>query len=52
MASTYSNSNLRKWERLALKILLHALERFSQKDKGSSDLLNFGFHVMAIKKTS
>jgi len=50
MASTYSNSNLRKWERLALKILLYALERFSKKDKGSSDLLNFGFHVMAVKK--
>ncbi|MBD2107736.1 class I SAM-dependent methyltransferase [Nodosilinea sp. FACHB-13] len=50
VASTYSNNYLRIWERLALKLLLNALERFSDKDKGSSALLSFGFHVMAVKK--
>lgn len=50
IANTYSSNRMRKWENLALKILLKALERFSHQDKGSADLLNFGFHVMAIKK--
>ncbi|BBC24665.1 class I SAM-dependent methyltransferase [Pseudanabaena sp. ABRG5-3] len=50
IANTYSNDRMRKWENLALKILLKALERFYHQDKGSANLLNFGFHVMAIKK--
>jgi SAM-dependent methyltransferase len=50
IANTYSNSYLRRWESLALKILLKSLERFSETDKGSSELLNFGFHILAIKK--
>jgi ubiquinone/menaquinone biosynthesis C-methylase UbiE len=50
MANTYSSGYMRRWERLALKVLLKALERLSEGDRGSSDLLNFGFHVLAIKK--
>ena len=49
IANAYSSSNFKWWESIALKILLKSLEGFSEKDKGSSDLLNFGFHVMAIK---
>ena len=45
----YSNSNLFKKEEIAIKITLSMLERFSKRDKGSCELLNFGFHVKASK---
>lgn len=38
------------FERLAMKVVLKMLHRFSQLDDRSSELLNFGFHVHAIKK--
>jgi SAM-dependent methyltransferase len=34
---------------LIIVMMLKMLERFSQKDNGSSELLNFGFHVYARK---
>lgn len=46
----YSNDKITKVEKLALKIVSKMLTRFSKKDKGSSELQNFGFHVVAIKK--
>jgi ubiquinone/menaquinone biosynthesis C-methylase UbiE len=49
MANTYSSSKMGRWDNLGLKILLKALKRFSDTDKGSSELLSFGFHVMATK---
>jgi len=36
-------------ESLAMKLCLYMLERFSKKDLGSSELLNFGYHIHAIK---
>lgn len=33
-----------------LRKMLTFLERFSKEDKGSSELLNFGYHVVAVKK--
>jgi SAM-dependent methyltransferase len=50
VAAQYSNSRLSLKETLAAKVLLNALQRFSAKDNGSSELLNLGFHVWAQKK--
>jgi len=36
-------------ESAAVHTLLGALRRFSANDKGSKDLLHFGFHVLARK---
>jgi ubiquinone/menaquinone biosynthesis C-methylase UbiE len=49
IANKYTDSNLKKTEEVSLKIILDMLQRFSEKDTGSSELLNFGLHVMAIK---
>jgi len=49
VAAQYTNNRLNLKERLASKLLLGALQRFSEKDKGSSELLNLGFHVLAKK---
>lgn len=37
-------------ESYALKMMLRMLERFTGRDEGSSALLNFGYHVRALKK--
>jgi ubiquinone/menaquinone biosynthesis C-methylase UbiE len=50
IADEYSHESLHKWEKLAIKIVLKSLERFSLKDTNSSDLLNFGYHVLAVKE--
>ncbi|RFZ95595.1 class I SAM-dependent methyltransferase [Mucilaginibacter conchicola] len=50
VAASYSKDSLSLKEKLASKVLLKALQRFSGKDKGSSELLNMGFHVLARKK--
>ena len=39
-------------EFLAMKLCLSMLGRFSKKDCGSSELLNFGCHIYAIKEES
>lgn len=49
VASMYSKGNMNRLERLALKTLLKTLQKFSNQDNGSSELLSFGYHVMAIK---
>ncbi len=38
------------FEKFALNLILRMLKRFSQKDKGSSELLCFGYHVLAKKR--
>lgn len=45
-----SKCNLREF--LAMKLCLSMLGRFSKKDCGSNELLNFGYHVYAIKEES
>lgn len=47
----YSGGRPRIWERLALRIVLRALERGSRADRGSDELLHFGCHVFAIKRS-
>jgi ubiquinone/menaquinone biosynthesis C-methylase UbiE len=38
------------FDKIAQYWLLHTLERSSRNDHGSKDLLNFGFHVHAVKE--
>jgi len=45
----YAGSTPRLWEKAALYLLTAMLERMSRKDTGSSELLNFGCHVRAVK---
>jgi ubiquinone/menaquinone biosynthesis C-methylase UbiE len=47
---TYSTSQLNWWESLVLKRLLKILQRLSEQDQGSSELLNFGLHIVATKR--
>ena len=42
-------SKCNHFESLAMKLCLSMLERFSKKDCGSNELLNFGCHVYAVK---
>jgi ubiquinone/menaquinone biosynthesis C-methylase UbiE len=50
MGVQYAGDRLRIWERLALRIILRALDRFTRQDRGSSALLHFGCHVFARKR--
>lgn len=49
IADRYSKGQPRRHELLAMRVLLNMLERFSGKDTGSAELLNFGYHVRAIR---
>ena len=46
----YTDGRPNLFESLVMKLYLYMLKRFSKKDKGSSELLNFGFHVFAVKE--
>ncbi len=50
VAKKYSGKNLKIFGKLIVKILLYILQKFSNKDTGSSELLNFGYFIFAIKK--
>ncbi len=45
----YANSSPYRLERVALRLALQMLERFSTGDRGSEELLCFGYHVLAKK---
>jgi SAM-dependent methyltransferase len=49
IAKRYAQGRPSLLEFFAMKLYLHMLKRFSQKDKGSSEVLNFGYHVFAVK---
>lgn len=51
IAEIYAKDKPDHWEALALRMTLNMLDRFSRKDQGSSDLLHFGYHVRAQKKS-
>lgn len=50
VASQYGGERLRLHERLAARVLLGALQRFSAVGAGSDELLCFGCHVFARKR--
>ena len=49
VARRYANDNLSDHEWEAAETLLGAMERLSSKDRGSSELLHFGCHVLAMR---
>ena len=49
VARRYANDNLSDEEWSAAETLLGAMERLSAKDRGSSELLHFGCHVLAMR---
>lgn len=50
MTERYAEGHPSLFESLAMKLCLYMLGRFSKKDKGSSEMLHFGCHVLAVKK--
>jgi len=51
IARRYAKRYPNFFEFLTMKLCLYVLERFSKKDIGSNEILNFGYHVFAVKKT-
>ncbi|MCO8120560.1 class I SAM-dependent methyltransferase [Stieleria sp. TO1_6] len=45
--SHYSGQRMRPWEKLARKVMLRMLERFSRNDQGSTELACYGLQVVA-----
>ena len=52
IAARYSGESLNAPEQAAIQTLLGALQRFSDADRGSAEILNFGCHVLAQKKAA
>jgi len=50
MSKHYTKNHPNLLEYLSMKICLNMLKRFSEKDQGSSEMLHFGYHVLAVKK--
>ena len=50
IAQRYAGDALNEEESAAVDTMLRALQRFSESDRGSSELLHFGCHVLARKK--
>ncbi|MCL4352881.1 MAG: class I SAM-dependent methyltransferase [Patescibacteria group bacterium] len=50
IVKVYSKGKLTKLEKSYINRLLIALRRFSKTDRSSSELLTFGYHVLAIKE--
>jgi len=50
IAQRYCQDRPRKYEPLLMRVVLKMLQRFSDKDMGSKELLCFGYHVLAKKK--
>jgi len=49
IAERYAEKKVSRIERICISVLLKALARFSTVDKGSDELLCFGYHVLAKK---
>ena len=45
----YSDSKINIFEKVFIKLILIILNKYNKKDKGSSELLCFGYHVLAQK---
>jgi len=46
----YANLRTSRIERFSLRVILRMLEHFSECDSGSSELLCFGYHVLATRR--
>jgi len=52
VAEKYCSSRLNILERLLIKLFLLIVSRHAVKDKGSEEILNFGYHVRSVKKAN
>ena len=50
MIERYAQSRVRIWESMAMRTVLRTLQRVVSRDKGSSEVLCFGYHVYAKKE--
>ncbi len=50
ISKSYAGDEPNIFEGILMKIILRMLKRFSDKDKGSEELLCFGYHVLARKR--
>jgi ubiquinone/menaquinone biosynthesis C-methylase UbiE len=50
VAEKYCSSRLNIFERVVIKLFLLIVSRHAASDKGSEDILNFGYHVRAVKR--
>lgn len=50
MAQEYSSRPLRRWQVWIIRIVIRMCKRLHLHDKGSGELLCFGYHVLAIKR--
>lgn len=46
----YSTSGINAIERFSMRIVLNMLERLSSTNRGSEELLCFGYHILAKKE--
>jgi ubiquinone/menaquinone biosynthesis C-methylase UbiE len=49
MADKYTSNKISRFHQVIIRMLLKILERLSSQDKGSDELLCFGYHVVAKK---
>jgi SAM-dependent methyltransferase len=49
VSKQYTGKNITQFQRLAITVVLNMLEQLSKRDKGSDELLCFGYHVIAKK---
>lgn len=50
MAGTYAGEGVGLIDRLGIRLMLRTLDRLSKGDRGSSEMLNFGCHVRAVRR--
>ena len=51
MAELYAKDSPDQWEHTAMQITLNMLERFSHEGQSSAEILDFGYHVRAVRKS-
>ena len=51
-AQRYAQENITEREHAAIETVLAALQRCSEHDGGSSDLLCFGYHILAQRRNA
>ena len=50
VVKTYSGKKLNIWDKFVIFLTLNLLEKYEKYDINSSDILNYGYHILAIKK--
>jgi len=51
VAKKYAHTKVSLFEKIFFKIFLLIISKYAKKDTGSAEILNFGYHVRAVKAT-